>query len=106
MVGSGIDGDETGGSIMKIDGEIYFICGNSRKIRSDYRVYRWGDFSEFETLTFDYPDGGFRGWGTVLPIKLGTRERYFHITFDRVRMSEYEWSYGNFYCFEGECKRI
>ena len=106
MVGRGDVGDETGGSIMKIDGEIYFICGNSRKLRSDYRVYKWGDFSKFENLSFDRLDGGFRGWGTILPIKLGTRERYFHITFDRVRMSEYEWSYGNFYCFEGDYKKL
>ena len=104
--GVGVAGEETGGSIMNIDGEIYFICGNSRKLRSDYRVYRWGDFSKFETLSFDYPDGGFRGWGTVLPIKIGARIRYFHLTFDRVRMSEYEWSYGNLYCFEGESRKI
>ena len=106
LVGRGEVGDETGGSIMNIDGEIYFICGNSRKLRSDYRIYRWGDFSKFESLSFDYPDGGFRGWGTLLPIKVGTRERIFHITFDRVRMSEYQWSYGNFYCFEGDYKKI
>lgn len=106
LVGRGDIGDETGGSIMNIDGEIYFICGNSRKLRSDYRVYKWGDFSKYETLSFDRPDGGFRGWGTILPIRIGTRQRYFHITFDRVRMSEYEWSYGNFYCFEGEYKKI
>ncbi len=106
FVGKGVVGEETGGSIMKIDGEIYFICGNSRKLRSDYRVYRWGEFDTYETLSFDYPDGGFRGWGTILPIKIGTRERYFHLTFDRVRTSEYEWSYGNVYLFEADSKRL
>ncbi len=106
IVGHGIEGEETGGSIMPVDGEMYFICGNSRKARADYRVYKWGEFTQFENLHFDHPDGGFRGWGTILPIKIGTRQRLFHLTFDRVRMSEYEWSYGNMYCFEGESRKL
>ncbi len=106
FVGKSAEGDETGGSIMKIDGEIYFICGNSRRLRSDYRVYKWGEFDRYENLSFDYPDGGFRSWGTILPIKIGTRERYFHLTFDRVRTSAYEWSYGNVYLFEADSKRL
>lgn len=106
FVGKGQIGEETGGSIMKIDGEIYFICGNKAKTPSDYRVYKWGEFDKYENLTFDYPDGGFRGWGTIMPIRMGTRERYFHLTFDRVRMSRYDWSYGNIYLFEADSKRL
>ena len=106
FVGKGMIGEETGGSIMKIDGTVYFICGNKAKGPSDYRVYRWGEFDKYENLTFDYPDGGFRGWGTIMPIKIGTRERYFHLTFDRVRMSTYDWSYGNIYLFEADSKRL
>ena len=53
-------------------------------------------------MKFDYDDGGFRGWGSILPIKLGTRERYFLITFDRHCGSTYNWSYGNLYLFEAE----
>ncbi|MBQ8290578.1 MAG: hypothetical protein IJY01_06900 [Clostridia bacterium] len=106
FVGKGMIGEETGGSIMKIDGTVYFICGNKGKGPSDYRVYKWGEFDKYENLTFDYPDGGFRGWGTIMPIKIGTRERYFHLTFDRVRMSSYDWSYGNIYLFEADSKRL
>ena len=51
---------------------------------------------------FDYPDGGFRGWGTLMPVKLGSRMRYFWLTFDRHRGSDYNWSYGNLYCFEAK----
>ncbi len=106
FVGKGVVGEETGGSIMKIDGQMYFICGNARELRSNYRVYKWGEFDRYDELTFDYPDGGFRGWGTVIPLKIGTRQRYFHLTFDRVRTSKYEWSYGNVYLFEAESKKL
>ena len=102
-VGRGPAGEETGGSIVKLDGRVCFVCGNSFKDKSDYRVYEWGKFDEFTNLSSDYPDGGFRGWGTVIPIRYGTRYRYFWLTFDRVQMCKsYNWSYGNLYCFEAD----
>ena len=52
------------------------------------------------TATFDHPDGRFRGWGTVMPLRLGSRTRYFWLTFDRHGGSDYTWSYGNLYGFE------
>ena len=45
-------------------------------------------------------DGGFRGWGSVLTVKQGTRERIYWLTFDRQLGSDFNWSYGNLYCFE------
>ncbi|MBR2650855.1 MAG: hypothetical protein IKD45_04275 [Clostridia bacterium] len=103
-VGRGPAGEETGGSIVKLDGKIYFVCGNDYQKTSDYRVYEWGKFDTYRNLVCDYPDGGFRGWGTVLPVPTGTRYRYFWLTFDRKLMSHigYNWSYGNVYCFEAE----
>ena len=101
FIGIGPAGEETGGSIVRLDGKIYFVCGNSFKAVSDYRVYEWGKFDSFTNLKCDYPDGGFRGWGTVMPIRYGTRIRYFWLTFDRKLMSPtFNWSYGNLYCFE------
>ena len=97
FIGMGPIGDETGGTFVKIDGEIYFICGNSFDLTSDYRIYHKGGMTNAK---FDYPDGGFRGWGTLMPIKLGSRTRYFWLTFDRHAASDYTWSYGNLYCFE------
>ena len=40
--------------------------------------------------------------GCVIPVKTGSRMRHFLLTFDRHNGSGYNWSYGNFYCFEAE----
>ena len=90
---------ETGGSFLLVDGEIHFVCGNTFKRRSEYRIY---NKDGMKLARFRYPDGGFRGWGCVMPIKLGSRTRYFWLTFDRHNGSSYNWSYGNFYCFEAD----
>lgn len=98
-IGQGYDGAETGGSFVNIHGERYFVCGNDFLSVSDYRIYgRDG----MQKLKFDYPDGGFRGWGTVIPIKRGSRTRHFLLTFDRQNGSAFNWSYGNLYCFEAD----
>ena len=91
--------DETGGLFVVANGDIHFICGNSFDRRSEYRIY---DKNGVRLARFRYPDGGFRGWGCVIPVKLGSRTRYFWLTFDRHNGSSYNWSYGNFYCFEAE----
>lgn len=96
-VGRGKDGAETGGSFIRANGEIFFACGNDFKKRSEYRIY---SKEGMQIAKFNYPDGGFRGWGTVIPVKLGSRTRYFWLTFDRHNGSLYNWSYGNLYCFE------
>ena len=98
-IGKGVDGEETGGSFVKINGELLFVCGNDFSAKSEYRIY---DKSGMKKAMFNYPDGGFRGWGTVLPIKFGSRTRYFWLTFDRHNGSNYNWSYGNLYCFEAD----
>ena len=96
-IGKGIDGCETGGSFVKVEGEKYFVCGNDYDKKSDYRVY---SKNGMVNAGFDYPDGGFRGWGSIIPVKAAGRTRYYWITFDRHNASEYNWSYGNLYCFE------
>ena len=104
FIGIGPAGEETGGSIVRLDGKIFFVCGNNFTPRScEYRVYEWGKFETFTKLVCDYPDGGFRGWATIMPIKAGTRIRYYWLTFDRMLMSKtFNWSYGNIYCFEAK----
>lgn len=99
FLGNGYDGAETGGSFVKINGEQLFVCGNDFHAVSNYRIY---DKNGMRNAKFDLPDGGFRGWGTLMPIKLGSRTRYFWLTFDRHNGSSYNWSYGNIYCFEGD----
>ena len=98
-IGCGAEGAETGGSFVKVDGELCFLCGNDFHAVSDYRIYTKDGICG---ARFDYPDGGFRGWGTLVPVKMGSRTRYFWITFDRHKGSDYNWSYGNLYCFEAE----
>ena len=97
-VGKGLPGSETGGSFVKTPEGLCFVCGNDFHATSEYRIY---DAGGMRNAVFRYPDGGFRGWGTVLPLKLGSRLRYFWITFDRHKGSSYNWSYGNIYGFEG-----
>jgi hypothetical protein len=99
-IGCGVEGaSETGGSFLRVDGEIFFVCGNSFERRSEYRIY---GKNGMKNAAFRYPDGGFRGWGCVIPVTLGSRTRYFWLTFDRHNGSAYNWSYGNIYCFEAE----
>ena len=100
-IGCGVQEEtsETGGSFVMVNGEIHFVCGNTFDRRSEYRIY---DKDGMKLAKFRYPDGGFRGWGCVVPVKLGSRMRYFWLTFDRHNGSSYNWSYGNFYCFEAE----
>ena len=97
FLGKGKEGAETGGSFVRVDGALYFVCGNGYGVRAEYRIYGKEGFS---LAAFDYDDGGFRGWGTVLPLSLGSRTRLFLLTFDRQNASGYTWSYGNLYCFE------
>lgn len=96
-IGMGYDGAETGGSFVRMGDQRIFACGNSFKQRANYRMYTAGGMHEAQ---FDFDDGGFRGWGTIIPVECGTRRRYFWLTFDRHNGSDYNWSYGNLYCFE------
>jgi hypothetical protein len=93
-------GAETGGSLLMLDGRLVFACGACFDKRAEYRIYDLFDTDHCTRMRFDYDDGGFRGWGTIIPIKYGNRKRYFHLTFDRSGGSDYTWSYGNIYCFE------
>ena len=98
-IGTSIDGCETGGSFVKIEGEQFFVCGNAFDKISEYRIYGKDGMS---LAKFNYPDGGFRGWGSVIPVKMCGRTRYFWMTFDRHKGSGYNWSYGNVYVFEAK----
>jgi len=96
------NGAETGGSLLRHGGKYYLVCGNRFDRRAEYRYYSLPDMSAPSVLRCDYDDGGFRGWGTVISVRLGSRTKYYHLTFDRHNASSYNWSYGNLYCFEAE----
>ena len=98
-IGQGYEGAETGGSFVNIENETIFACGNDFEKRANYRIYTKDGMYEAK---FDFDDGGFRGWGTIIPVAMGSRKRYFWLTFDRHNGSSYNWSYGNIYCFESK----
>ena len=95
-------GENTGGLMVRIRGRRALVCGSDFKARAEYRVYPMGDFSHFQRLTCDFDDGGFRGWGSLMPVPCGNRTKYVWMTFDRHNGSDYNWSYGNLYAYEAE----
>ena len=95
-------GENTGGLMVRIRGRRALVCGSDFKARAEYRVYPLGDFSHFQRLMCDFDDGGFRGWGSLMPVPCGNRTKYVWMTFDRHNGSDYNWSYGNLYAYEAE----
>lgn len=95
-------GENTGGLMVCIRGRRALVCGSDFKARAEYRVYPLGDFSHYERLTCDFDDGGFRGWGSLMPVPCGNRTKYVWMTFDRHNGSDFNWSYGNLYAYEAE----
>lgn len=94
-------GSDTGGSIVRIGEELYFVCGSDGSLRSNYHAYPLFDLSKCKKMKFDHDDGGFRGWGTVIPLPFGNRTKLLWLTFDRHNSdSNNKWSYGNLYAFE------
>ncbi|MBQ8409449.1 MAG: hypothetical protein IJY39_11375 [Clostridia bacterium] len=99
-------GEKTGGSFVRChDGKVRFTCGSDFSKRAVYDVYPVEDFTVCEHLKCDFDDGGFRGWGSVMLLPIGTRQRYTWITFDRHNATAYNWSYGNIYVFDSESFR-
>lgn len=97
--------EETGGSTVKVGDRRYFCCGARFDQRAVYNLYdingEDGNFRFIGHPNFDYDDGGFRGWGTLVPVPCGNRTKYMWLTFDRHLGSPiYNWSYGNLYVFE------
>lgn len=97
-----LTGANTGGSIIRVGGKLYFFCGSNFHTRAQYNIYELSDLSKFRGIRCDYDDGGFRGWGTIIPVPCGNRTKYMWITFDRHGGSTYTWSYGNLYVYESD----
>lgn len=95
-------GGKTGGMMTPFEGKYYFVCGTDFGTRANYDIYPYNNFSEREKPICDYDDGGFRGWGTVFGMYVGSRKRYYWMTFDRHNASKWNWSYGNIHVYEAE----
>ncbi len=114
-IGRTKDGEATGGTLSfkeNTEGSrlLTLTMGANFDVTSDYREYAIAEngavqtdedglFSAYHPLTFDFPDGGFRGWGNVITLKKGTRTEEYLLTFDRSLGSDWNWSYGTIYCF-------
>ncbi|MBR5311274.1 MAG: hypothetical protein IKU40_00135 [Clostridia bacterium] len=97
-----LTGSNTGGSIVRVGGKLQFVCGSNFDKRACYHVYDLHDLSKVDYIRCDFDDGGFRGWGTVIPVPCGNRTKYMWMTFDRHGGSSYNWSYGNIYVYESD----
>ncbi|MBQ2955364.1 MAG: hypothetical protein IJE08_02775 [Clostridia bacterium] len=97
-----VKGSNTGGSIIRVGGEKYLLCGSDFNQRAKYLLHPLNDLSKRTEIRFDYDDGGFRGWGCLIPVPCGRRTRYVWMTFDRHNGSSYNWSYGNIHVFEAD----
>ena len=97
-----LSGSNTGGSFLRVKDKIFFVCGSDADKRAKYNIYPLEDFSDERQLKCNFDDGGFRGWGTVVPVFCGNRTKYMWITFDRVLHGLNNWSYGNIYVFESD----
>ena len=97
-----LTGSNTGGSIVRIGGRLHFICGSNFDKRACYHICDLHDLSKVTNIRCDYDDGGFRGWGTIIPVPCGNRTKYMWMTFDRHGGSSYNWSYGNIYVYESD----
>ena len=97
--------ETTGGSFVRLGEHTCFAFGRSFSETSKYDCYGFPAFKKLGELQCSHPDGGFRGWGSVMEIPCGTRKRLLWVTFDRTRGSDYNWSYGNLYFFESETMR-
>jgi|GEM_PF-786308 len=96
------DGETTGGSMIRVGGRLYFTCGSRFDARAQYDIYELPDFSTHRQILCDFDDGGFRGWGTVIPVPCGSRTKYMWITFDRHNGGVGNWTYGNLYVYEAD----
>lgn len=95
-------GSNTGGCFIRVGGENYLLCGSDFTQRARYQLHPLDDLSKYSLMQFDYDDGGFRGWGQLIPVPCGRRTRYVWMTFDRHNGSSYNWSYGNIHVFEAD----
>lgn len=91
----------TGGSIAKIGNEYYLIFGGGNNTTlNKYYYAKLSDLTSINQIQADKFDGGFRGWGSIYPLQIGSFTKYCWITFDRAVVSSDNHSYGNLYYFE------
>lgn len=92
----------TGINVVSAGGKRYIVTGSMWKPEEDaYKVFDYDSLEYLYNLDLDIPTGGFRGWGTVIPITEGLQTKYQLLTFDRIKPDTVDnWQYGNIYIYE------
>lgn len=93
---SNYDYNVTGVNIQKIGGKRYVLCGSDK----GYLIFSFPELKFINKFNFDYEDGGYRGWATVVPYPDGIGTKYMWLTFDRGKGNPgFNWSYGGLYIY-------
>lgn len=102
------NGHNTGGTLLKIKDEVYLIHGSNEQVVSQYDVRQLPNISStLYGLNIKNNDGGYRGWGTIVPISCGNKTDYYFYTFDRAKIgSKSNYTYGNLYCYKSNISNI
>lgn len=90
--------DNTGTRITSVGGRRYVLSGGSE---TTFYIYDYPTLDYVGTFKQEFPNGGFRGWPTIVPVPYGNFERYLWITFDRGAITG-KYSYGTLYFFLGD----
>lgn len=89
--------NNTGIRIVSVGGKRHVLSGGPD---TTFYIYSYPDLSYEGTFNQKYPNGGFRGWPTIVPLPYGNYERYLWITFDRGAQTG-RYSYGTLYFYLG-----
>ena len=90
--------NNTGTRITTVGGRRYVLSGGSG---TTFYIYGYPGLDFLGTFSQEFPNGGFRGWPTIVPVPYGSYERYLWITFDRGALTG-KYSYGTLYFFLGD----
>lgn len=87
--------NNTGIRITSVGGKRYVLSGGTD---TTFHIYEYPSLKYAGNFKQEFPNGGFRGWPTIVPVRYGNYERYLWITFDRGAQTG-RYSYGTLYFY-------
>lgn len=98
LIATSKEDNNTGIRITTVGGKRYVLSGGSD---TTFYIYDYPGLECLGTFRQEFPNGGFRGWPTIVPLQCGNYERYLWITFDRGAQTG-KYSYGTLYFYLGD----